>query len=150
KYRSILETPCFFNKITGFDIEDTLWKEGLPLFSPKKRIMKEIEEVYWNEVRKEIEKLIEEKVFSPEKPVEFYMQFYQNYAETSLQIAYDEAFGNLFVFFRHYGDWFMPQAIDFICRTLKVSPREAKEFIDKIYEDLIFDVLELTKIKEEK
>ena len=31
-----------------------------------------------------------------------------------------------------------------------MTKSEAKEFIDKIYENLIFDVLELTKIKEEK
>jgi len=150
KYRSIVETPCYFNKITGFDIEDELWKRGLPLFSPKKRIMEEIEKVYWDEVKKEISKLIEEKVLSSEKPVEFYTQFYQNYAETSLQIAYDEAFGNLFVFFKNYGDWFPSQATDFVSDTLGMTKSEAKEFIDKIYENLIFDVLELTKIKEEK
>lgn len=148
KYRSIVETPCYFNKITGFDVEEELWKRSLPLFSPKKRIMKEIEKVYWDEVKKEIEKLIKEKTLSSEKPVEFYMQFYQNYAETSLQIAYDEAFGNLFMFFKHYGDWFPSQAIDFVSTVLKISKTEAKEFIDKMYENLVFDVIELTKIPE--
>ena len=148
KYRSIVETPCYFNKITGFDIEDELWKKGLPLFSPKKRIMKEIEKVYWDEVKKEIKKLIDEKVLSPEKPVEFYTQFYQNYAETSLQIAYDEAFGNLFIFFKNYGDWFPSQAIDFVSEVLEIKREKASDFLDKLYENLVFDVLKLTKIKE--
>ena len=140
RFRSIAECPNFFNKIPGIDVEDELDKLGIPYWSPNPSELKRAEDVYWRAIRKEIEEY-KEKIPGLKEDL------YETYAECQARIAYDEAYGQLYHFFKERLSWAFDQMVEMVEKVLGKSKDEAERWVKEQVEKAVFDLVKKFEIK---
>ena len=140
RFRSISECPNFFNKVPGIDVEEEILSRGLPLYSDNPKEMSEIEKIYYDAIRKEINEY-------KDKLPELDVSKYETYAEFQARVAYDEAYGTLYEFFRQKLGFIYDQTINAIVRHLKWSEGKAKKWIKEQTENMIFDLIKFFEVE---